>query len=89
MPIDKSKNRLIVDYRRLETISERELIDALIEDILIMKEKYGVKYYTGAKLTLWVTNEHGDPVSIKRRNGERVKWLNTSHYRPACLDYDL
>jgi hypothetical protein len=85
----KNRNRLVVDYDRLGTVCERELIDALIDDIQIMKEKYGISFFTGAKLIVWATNEHGEPVKIRRSNGQRVKWINTTHYRPACLDYDL
>lgn len=87
---DSNKNRMIVDYDRLGTISESELIEALIDDIKLIREKYGIKFYTGAKLHIWATNEHGEPRSFKRSgNSARIKWINTSHYRPACLDYDL
>lgn len=79
----------MVNYDGLGTVSERELIDAIIDDILIMKEKHGVRFYTGAKLIIRPTNEHGDPVMARRGNGAPLKWFNTTHFRPACLDYDL
>ena len=85
----KDKNRLIVDYDRLGTVSERELIHAVVDDLEYLKEEYGFKFFTGAKLLIWATNEHGDPLTIRSRTGSRMRWLNSTHYRPACLDYDL
>jgi len=36
------------------------------------------------------TNEFGDPLVVKRLStGAPVKRLDTHHYRPACLDYQL
>ena len=89
MPKDKNRNRLVVSYDGLGTVSESELIHAIIDDIKLFKEKYGTRFYTRAKLSIWATNEHGDPLMFKRHDGTRVYWVNTSHYRPSCLDYDL
>lgn len=89
MSYDRNQNRLIIDYRRLGTVSEKQLIDALIHDIRMIEQEFGVKFYTGAKLFVWASDEYGAPRSFRRSGGGRVTWLNTTHYRPACLDYDL
>ncbi len=84
----RTKHRLVVNYDNLGTISERELIDALIDDLEIMKEKYGVKFYKGGKLLLTPSDEYGSPLNIKRSNGSHLKRFDSTHYRPACLDYE-
>jgi hypothetical protein len=89
MRYEKNDNRLIIDYRRLGTVSRRELIDAIIQDILMIEEEFGVRFYTGAKLFLWASDEYGSPRLFQRQGGGRVTWLHTTHYRPACLDYDI
>lgn len=81
---------MVVDYSRLGTLSERELIDAMIDDIRMIEEDYGVKFYADAKLIIYASNEWGDPVMFTRHwDGKRASRLDSTHYRPACLDYDL
>jgi len=60
----KKKCHLTIDYKRLGTVSDRELIDALISDIHMIHED-------------------------TRHCGETMNRLDSTHYRPACLDYDL
>ena len=85
----KKKCHLTIDYKRLGTVSDRELIDALISDIHMIHEDYGVRFFRNAKLVIWASDEWGDPRSFTRHNGEQMNRLDSTHYRPACLDYDL
>ena len=85
----RKKNYLTIDYKRLGTLSDRELIDAVISDIHMIHEDYGVKYFSNAKLVIWASDEYGDPRSFTRHCGETMNRLDSTHYRPACLDYDL
>lgn len=82
-------NRLTVDYKHLGTLSERELIDAVIDDIHMIEEDYGVRFYSNARLIVWGSDEYGDPRKFVRNCGEHVRRLDSTHYRPACLDYEL
>lgn len=82
-------NRLTINYNNLGTLSHRELIDALMDDIHIIEQEFGVHFYSNARLIVWASNEYGDPRCIVRPCGEKISCLETSHFRPACLDYDL
>ncbi len=82
-------NRLAVDYHHLGTLSDRQLIDAIIDDIHMIKEDYGVTFYSNARLLVWASNEFGDARTFTRNGGEQMRRLDSTHYRPACLDYDL
>jgi len=86
---DDKKGQLTITYDRLGTISERELLHAIADDIHVLEETFGIKFYSRAMLVLWGSNEFGDPRYFKRECGGMVKQLETCHYRPACLDYDL
>lgn len=86
--LDKENNRLIINYHRIGTVTERELVQAIVADLRMIEEEFGVKYCTGAKLIIYATNEYGDPISIKRPTGARVWQIDTLHYRPACLDFE-
>lgn len=86
---ENKKGQLTIDYKALGTISDRELIQALADDILVLEETFGVRFYSNAMLILWGSNEYGDPRYFKREGGGQIKRLDTCHYRPACLDYDL
>lgn len=88
---DRSTNRnyIVIDYERVGTVSDRQLLDALISDLRMLQDAYGIRFFTGAKLILGTTNEYGDPCSVRRFDGSRVTKLDTTHYRPACLDYNL
>lgn len=88
-PINGPKGFTIL-YKQLGTISAEELLDALIEDIKAIQEDFDVAYITGGYLRLYVTNEYGDEVPVRRhRRGGRVLAIDTYHFRPACRDYDL
>lgn len=84
-----NNNRLTVDYHHLGTLSELQLIEAIIDDIKMIEEDYGVRFYSNARLVVWASNEYGDTRSFVRHCGEPVSRLDSTHYRPACLDYDL
>ncbi len=90
MSKDKMKGQLQIDYERLGTLSQRELIDALIVDLQMIEQDFGIRFYADAKLILWGSNEWGDPRHfIRLSDGGRMKRLDSMHYRPACLDYEL
>lgn len=91
-----SKNRgsheprgLTIAYNALGTISIDELAHALIEDIQALKEIYNVSYVKGSRLKLFVTNEYGEEIKVRRPTGGTIQFMDTHHYRPACKDYDL
>ena len=88
MFMDKDKNRLVINYHRIGTVTERELVLAIIADLRMIQEEFGVKYCTGAKLIIHATNEYGEPITITRPTGARVWQIDTLHYRPACLDFN-
>lgn len=86
---DKS-TEVTIDYERLGTIPLDELKQAIWEDIEALKDHFGVSFVKGVQLVVPATNEYGDPVQVKRlSNGATVKRLDTHHYHPACLDYEL
>lgn len=89
MDFDNRRCRMLIDYRKLGTISGSELIQAIYDDIAVMELDFSIRYYTGAKLWLFGSNEYGDPRQFLRPSGEQVRWLHSCHFRPACLDYDL
>jgi hypothetical protein len=80
---------LIIEYKSLGTITIDELAHAIIEDIQILKNEHSVRFVTAVRLRLPVTNEYGDPLRVIRPGGGRMYRIDTHHYRPACLDYDL
>lgn len=84
-----SPKGLTIDYNLLGTISIDELVHAIWEDIQIAKQTYNIRYVKGLVLLLPVTNEYGDPISVRHPSGPVIHRLHTSHYRPACKDYDL
>lgn len=86
----KTDPTLEIDYKSLGTISLDEFKQALWEDLQALHEQFGVSFLKGAKLTVPVTNEYGDPLVVKRLStGAAVRRLDTHHYHPACLDYKL
>jgi hypothetical protein len=86
----KTDSILEIDYDTLRTITLDEWKQAIWEDIEALKEHFGVSYVTAPKLIVRATNEYGDPVLVKRLStGATVRRLDTHHYRPACLDYQL
>jgi hypothetical protein len=80
---------LTVGYRRLGTISIDEFAHAILEDIQTLKDLYQVRFVQGCRLRIVATNEYGDPVRITHPLGGPVKYIDTHHFRPACLDYKL
>lgn len=80
---------LLIEYRQLGTVSIDEFRDAIIEDINALKEHYNVQYITGARLRLPVTNEYGDRMEVRYQQGRKVYRIDTHHFRPSCMDYDL
>ena len=85
----KNDDALIIEYKALGTISIDELAHAIMEDIQTLKNEFNVRFVTGVRLRLPVTNEYGDPLRVIRPGGARMYRIDTHHYRPACLDYDL
>jgi hypothetical protein len=48
-----------------------------------------VQYVKGPRLKLFVTDEYGEMIKVRRPGGGYVYYLHTHHCRPACKDYDL
>ena len=80
---------LIIEYKALGTITIEELAHAIMEDIQALKSDHNVRFVTGVRLRLPVTNEYGEPLRVRRPSGDWMQRIDTHHYRPACLDYDL
>lgn len=78
-----------ITYSALGTISIEEFAHALIGDIEALKRIYNISYVRSSRLKLFVTNEFGEELNIKRPTGGTLHLLNTHHYRPACKDYEL
>lgn len=89
MNIRQYNSALTVDYKALGTISTQELMHAVIEDVHALEDLYAVRFVTGGRLFLPVTNQYGDPMRIRHPQGGPVSRIDTHHYRPACKDYDL
>lgn len=85
----KKDQALIIEYKELGTISIDELIHALMEDLNSIKEDLRVRFVSGVRIRIPVTNEYGEPLRILSETGATVNKINTCHYRPSCLDYDL
>lgn len=82
-------NGLTIIYRELGTINIDELAHAVWEDIQVLKDIYNVRYVKAPRLKIFVTDEHGDALRVRRPGGGTIHYLYTHHYRPACKDYDL
>lgn len=80
---------LTISYKELGTICIEELLQAVAEDIHALKELYNVQYVKGSRLKLYVTNEYGEPVRVRRPAGGKIFYMDTHHFRPACKDYEL
>jgi hypothetical protein len=80
---------LTLEYKLLGTISIDELAHAVWEDIQTLKDLYNVRYVKGPRLKLFVTDEYGEQLKVRRPGGGYVYYLHTHHYRPACKDYEL
>jgi len=81
---------LEIDYKTLGTISLAEFQQAMWEDIQALHDEFGISFVKNVKLIVPATNEFGDPVEIRRLStGATVRRLDTHHYHPACLDYQL
>lgn len=80
---------LTVGYKRLGTISIDELAHAILEDLHAIKEIYQIRFVHGCQLRIVPTNEYGEPVRLRHPLGGPVRYIDTLHFRPACLDYKL
>lgn len=80
---------LMIEYRELGTISIEEMTHAIIQDLQALKEIYNVEYVTGARLRIPVTNQYGELKNVQRPGGGSLYRIDTHHYRPACMDYEL
>lgn len=80
---------LVINYKELGTISIEEMIHALIEDCMALKDIYNVQFVKAARIKLFVTNEYGEIIKVRRPGGGYIQYMDTHHYRPACRDYDL
>jgi len=85
----KDDRTLMVDYKALGTVSTKELMNAVIEDVHALEDLYHIRYVTAGRLFLPVTNQYGDPLRIIHPNGHPIQRIDTHHYRPACMDYDM
>lgn len=80
---------LTISYKALDTINIDELADAIVQDIKALKEIYDVKYVRAPRLKVLVTNEYGEEIKLRRPTGGRIHFMDTHHYRPSCVDYEL
>ena len=80
---------LMIEYRELGTVSIEEMTHAIIEDLKALKEIYNVQYVKGARLRLPITNQYGELCNVRRPGGGNLYRIDTHHYRPACMDYEL
>ena len=80
---------LTIAYKELGTISIDEFMQAVIADVNALKDIYNVRYVKAPRIKLFVTNEYGEPVRVRRPTGGTINFMDTHHYRPACKDYDL
>lgn len=80
---------LTISYKELGIISIDEQIHALVEDGKALKEIYNVQFVKAARIRFFVTNEYGEIIKVRRPGGGYIDYMDTHHYRPACLDYDL
>lgn len=85
----KKDHALIIEYKALGTISVDELRHALLEDLAAIQEDFNVQFVTDVRIRIPVTNEYGDTLRVLRETGALVNRIDTYHYRPSCLDYDL
>lgn len=85
----KKDHALVVEYKSLGTVSIDELAHAIMEDIQALKSEYNVRFVTDVRLRIPVTNEYGDPLRVIRPGGGTMYRIDTHHYRPTCLDYNL
>lgn len=79
---------LTIGYKELGTVGIDEFIDALVADMKALRDIYNIRFVTGSRLRIQATNEYGEPVRVQRPGGGSVRYLDTHHYRPACLDYE-
>lgn len=80
---------LTVDYGVLGIITIDELFKAIYEDFQTLKDLHGVRFVTGAKIRLPVTDGYGVPITVRRSGGAPMYRMYTYHHKPVCEDYDL
>jgi hypothetical protein len=80
---------LTISYKELGTVSIDEWIHAFLEDMQALKEDFNVSYVKVLRIKMYVTNEYGEEVKVRRPGGGSIHFMHTNHYRPACMDYEL
>lgn len=80
---------LTVSYKALGTISIDELRDAVVEDMHALRDIYNIRYVKDIRIKIVATNEYGEEVRIRRPGGGPIYYMDTHHYRPSCMDYEL
>lgn len=61
---------LTISYKELGTISMEELKHAILADIVALQDIYNVQYVTAPRLKLFVTNEYGEKIRVRRRRAD-------------------
>lgn len=80
---------LTISYKELGTVSIDEWIHAFLEDMQALKKDFNVSYVKVLRIKMYVTNEYGEEVKLRRPGGGSIHFMHTNHYRPACMDYEL
>jgi hypothetical protein len=80
---------LTISYKELGTLSIDEWIHAFVEDMHALKEDFNVRYVKVLRIKVFVTNEYGEEIKVRRPGGGSVNFMYTNHYRPSCMDYEL
>lgn len=57
---------LTIAYKELGTISIEELTHALIADMRALREIYNIQFLKNCRLRLYVTNEYGEEIKVRR-----------------------
>lgn len=79
----------MIEYRALGTVTLDELRQAIFTDFECLKDDFNVKYVKEATVRFAVTDEFGQSRTVKRRDGSKVRRMETNYHRPACKDFDL
>jgi hypothetical protein len=54
-----------------------------------LKQEFNVGYVKVSRIKMYVTNEYGEEVKLRRPGGPCIHFMYTNHYRPSCMDYEL
>jgi hypothetical protein len=80
---------LTIDYHDLGIIIIDEMAHAVWEDLQTLKDLHNIRYVRPQRLKLYLTDQFGDEIKLRRPGGGSQHFIRTCHYRPSCLDYDL